>query len=234
MKLNPLKQFFNCIIDFIYPKICPLCAMKIEENGQFCPQCMDRLVDSMTVTVNRGKQDFQHLVGEIHFDEVLICWNYTTDMEKLLHMVKYQRGKRLGRLLGIKAGEALKKYFEGWNDSVMVPVPLHKIRHRERGYNQSEILSQGLAEHIPLTIESKILVRHRKTLSQTLLPIQERQKNVEGAFNVIEPNFFKGKRVLLVDDVCTSGSTLNSCAYSLKNAGVEGIVCVALARPLLK
>ena len=234
MKLNPLKRFLNCIIDFIYPITCPLCDMKMEENGQFCPQCMDRLINSMTVTVHRGRQDFHHLEGEIHFDEVLTCWDYTADMEKLVHIVKYKRGKRLGRLLGVKAGEALKRYLEGWNDSVMVPVPLHKIRQRERGYNQSEILSQGLAKHIPLTIENKILVRHRKTLSQTLLPIQERQKNVEGAFNVIVPNFFKGKKVLLVDDVCTSGSTLNSCAFSLKNAGVEGIVCVALARPLLK
>lgn len=234
MRLNPIKQFINCIIDFIYPKICPLCEMKMEENGHFCPQCMDRLINSMTMTIHKGRQDFHHLEGEIHFDKVFTCWNYTADMEKLIHTVKYQRGKRLGRLLGVKAGEALKRTFEGWNESVMVPVPLHKIRHRERGYNQSEILSRGLAEHIPFPIESKILVRRRKTQSQTLLPIQERQKNVEGAFNVIEPHFFKGKRILLVDDVCTSGSTLNSCAYSLKNAGVKGIVCVALARPVLR
>lgn len=155
-------------------------------------------------------------------------------METLIHRIKYQMGRKLGVLLGRVVGEALRTYFQSWDDGVMLPVPLHRIRQRERGYNQSALLCQGMEECIQIPINSRLLVRNRHTSTQTKLTALERQKNVREAFEVRCSERLEGRRIILVDDVSTTGATMNSCASVLRKAGADEIVGVALARPKLK
>ena len=229
--MNTLKKFFESILDFIYPPICLLCGERTEGDRQICPDCWDKFLDTLKLNFQKYKKDFHHLTGEIFFDEMVTCWTYTSEIEKLIHRVKYQRGKKLAILLGRTAGKNLQQVFKGWDDTLIIPVPLHRVRQRERGYNQSELLCQGLAAHIPVPISSDLLFRHRNTPSQTKLTAQERHENVKDAFTIRQPDRLAGKKIILVDDVSTTGATMNSCASCLKKAGAEKVIGIALARP---
>ncbi|RKY54501.1 MAG: hypothetical protein DRP89_04885 [Candidatus Neomarinimicrobiota bacterium] len=231
------KAFFKTIsdifLDFVYPATCMYCGAKLGGGKQICSDCWDELFSSMKLTFQKNRADFHHLIGEIFFDEVVTCWSYTPEIGKLVHRIKYQRGKKLAVLIGNMVGEALKDYSEEWRDGIIVPVPLHKVRYRERGYNQSNLLSAAIASKLFLQTLPDFLVRYRNTSTQTKLSAEERQKNVEGAFGLREINLVAGKQVVLVDDVITTGATMNSCASVLKEAGAKKIVGIALARPTL-
>ena len=188
----------------------------------------------MKLVSHKNRADFSHLKGEIFFDEVVTCWTYTPEIEKLIHTIKYQRGKKLARLIGDMVGKTLRSYLGEWENGVIVPIPLHKIRYRERGYNQSKLLSLSIANKLFLQTLSDFLVRSRNTSTQTELSAEERQKNVEGAFGFKGMSLVDGKKILLVDDVITTGATMNSCASVLKKAGAEKIIGIALARPVLR
>ena len=175
----------------------------------FCSACSEKSLDSLELASQKGRKDFPHLSGEVFFDEIVSCWAYTPDLEKIIHRIKYQRGKKLGLFLGRTAGEALRGHFRRWKDGLLVPVPLHKVRKRERGFNQSEILCQGLSKYISFQVCPDLLVRHRNTKTQTRLSAQERQENVKDAFEVQRSDLVVGKRIVLVDDVVTTGASVS-------------------------
>jgi len=231
--LFTLRRFFEGLLDFVYPPTCLLCGERLETKEPFCSTCLEKSLDSLALVSQKGRKDFPHLRGEVFFDEIVSCWDYTSDVEEIIHRIKYQRGKKLGLFMGQTAGEALRGHFRRWKDGLFVPVPLHKVRKRERGFNQSEILCRGLSEYISFRVCPDLLVRHRNTATQTKLDAQGRQENVKDAFEVHHSDLVVGKRVVLVDDVVTTGATMNSCAKSLKNAGAKEVVGVALARPKL-
>jgi ComF family protein len=110
-----------------------------------------------------------------------------------------------------------------------VPVPLHSKRLSERGYNQSALLTASFAQRVELPIKARYLTRTRETVSQVTLSADERRANVAGAF-VADPEV-AGKRLLVIDDVTTTGATLIACAYALKQAGVAAVYGMALATP---
>jgi len=112
---------------------------------------------------------------------------------------------------------------------VIVPVPLHSSRYKERGYNQCELLVKQLAVNLDLSIDKVTLQRTRMTESQMTLGISERHQNVKAAF-ACRDDRLAGRRVLLVDDVCTTGSTLDACAAALKESGVTSVWGLTLAR----
>ena len=112
---------------------------------------------------------------------------------------------------------------------VIVPVPLHNSRYRERGYNQAALLAKGLSRLIGTPVNNKTLVRHRITKTQMTLNAAERKINVSNAFTC-QSTALRGKKVLLIDDVCTTGATLDACAQALKQAGVCAVYGLTLAR----
>jgi ComF family protein len=113
----------------------------------------------------------------------------------------------------------------------ILPVPLHKIRQRQRGFNQSTVLAKSLSQHFQLPLLVKNLIRIRPTDSQAgLKGRKERQKNVKNAFRVVNPDSLKDKHVILVDDVFTTGATVNECSKTLKKAGVKSVLVLTLSR----
>jgi ComF family protein len=112
---------------------------------------------------------------------------------------------------------------------VVVPVPLHKRRLRNRGFNQAAHLARELSRHIAVLVDRTILVRHRRTAPQVDLDFDQRRENVRGAFRCVGPEVV-GKSVLLVDDVCTTGSTLEACAAALRQGGATRVQALTLAR----
>jgi ComF family protein len=233
--MKPSFYIFRGLIDFVYPPICSACENRTNGSAPLCRNCLKALRSSLAIELQSGKSDFTFLSGPLHFDGVYTGWNFSPELESLVHRVKYQGMKKLGRFLGKMTGRAFQSGLSpagSGTGGIMVPVPLHKVRLRERGYNQSEWIAKGMGEGMGISVSSSILYRKKQTKTQTKLSAPEREKNVRDAFGAAGPEAVKGKTVFLVDDVITTGATLNACARCLKQAGAARVVGLALARPV--
>jgi ComF family protein len=162
-------------------------------------------------------------------------------LRKVIHRFKYD----YVRDLAIPLGEMLADYCRAdyyradhgqgqealMPSDVIIPVPLHKRRLRERGYNQSALLADRLGTALQVPVLHNALYRNRYTLSQTRLDAQARSRNVAGAFSC-SGSGVRDKRVLLIDDVCTSGATLNACGLALRKGGAQNVWALTVARAL--
>lgn len=220
---------FKFILDFIYPPICILCDQKHNDLKIICPNCINILVNSAQLHFKNHPSDFHHLTEHLHFDGIYYFWEYTPEIQQLIHQLKYNECTKIAAILGLIMSDHLDI-----NNKVdfIIPIPLHKVRKRERGYNQSEEIAKILSSHFSIEMETTILKRTSYTQTQTYLTAEERQKNLMDAFKVISPKIIH-KSVLLVDDVITTGSTLNTCAKILKSAGATQVIGCSIARPKL-
>ena len=147
---------------------------------------------------------------------------------EVVHHLKYKGLKALAVPLGGLLADYLQSY--PLPTQVLVPVPLHPRRLRQRGYNQSTLLGRELSKFITLPLMEGCLIRLRNTASQArAADVKERRKNVEGAFECLDERL-RGKQVLLIDDVCTTGATLDACAGALKAGGAISVWGLTLAR----
>jgi ComF family protein len=225
-------SFFRGLVEFVYPPICAACENRTNGSAPLCKSCLKALVLNLVVELQSGKSDFTLLSGELYFDGVYTGWNYSPELESMVHLVKYQGMKRLGRFLGKMAGGTFPSVPSSAGDGVMVPVPLHKVRLRERGFNQSEWIAKGIGESMGIPLSASVLSRKKQTKTQTQLSAPQREKNVRDAFTVTNSEAVKDRAVFLVDDVITTGATLNACARCLKDAGAASVIGLALARPV--
>jgi competence protein ComFC len=232
---NSFREATRIFADFVYPPQCLLCGNRFESGRWLCPICLRRILESRRVVLHARPEDFPYLSCERHFDGVFTAWEFNPDLERLIHCAKYSGMKNLARFLGSTAADVLVKdaAFVEIPFQTMIPVPLHKIRQRERGYNQSRCVCDGLSESFGFPMLPDGLYRKRYTQTQTGKNGEEREENVKDAFRASQPERIRGRSVLLVDDVLTTGSTMNSCARTLKEAGAERVHGVTLARPLM-
>jgi len=164
------------------------------------------------------------------YDAAAAPFLYEGSLMRAIHLFKYEAKSSLAGSLGSMLAEFAGTWSKPGHSFLIVPVPLHSKRLRERGFNQSLLLARHVAEHLGAQIDFLSLRRVRYTTPQTGLGKKERRKNVRKAFQVLEPAVFKGKTVLLVDDVATTGNTLDECARVLKRSGCEKVYCLTLAR----
>lgn len=147
-----------------------------------------------------------------------------------MHLFKYAKKASLSKPLGLLTRETFFRFWDNDSVDLVVPVPLHVKRLRERGFNQAHLLIRRWAKEEGISFDGLALFRSRWTEPQTTLSRAERQKNIKGAFSVVSPQNIKGKRILLVDDVYTTGSTVNECAKVLAKADAEFVDVLTLAR----
>ncbi len=152
-------------------------------------------------------------------------------MQDLVHRLKYGGGTRVARVLGNALGFQLGLMTRPENVELVMPVPLHGSRQRERGYNQSGLIAREVGRRLGVRVEEWVLRRVRATPSQTALDLTGRAANVSGAFEVRKQETVAGRWVLLIDDVVTTGATANSCTEALLEAGAKGVCVAALASP---
>ena len=165
--------------------------------------------------------------GKYAFDGIVRAGEYESSLRSLILAFKFRERTELSNRLG----QMLKQVFDGQrldlDVDMIVPVPLHWRRRLHRGYNQAYLLSKAIsAKRIPVSVD---LARVRNTEQQWDLTGPQRRRNVKGAFAVRKGHSFGGKTVALVDDITTSGATLNECAKALKQAGAKRVICVVLA-----
>jgi ComF family protein len=209
--------------------LCDKCWSQIKEwTGPACSRCGLPLA---TQAKGEGEewQCGKCRAGEYDFDFARSFGVYADPLRSAILLLKFQRRERLGRRLGelLCSVWAAHPEFSGAERPVVVPVPLHRARQRERGFNQAEVLARSLTRR---HVETRCLLRIRPTAPQTGLNFKQRVENVRGVFRVTSPDEVRGRIIVLVDDVMTTGATLSSCAGALKEAGAKRVLALTLAR----
>lgn len=161
---------------------------------------------------------------------------YEGQLRELIHLYKYDRVLPAVGLLGKMLAGAIEKLSPpGSRPLLMVPVPLHSSKRRQRGFNQSEELARAALKQLgrpSIQLAGKLLVRERVTVSQIGLTRPQRAENIRGAFRVVHPSVVEGQSVLLVDDVLTTGTTASECARVLRKSGADAVFVATVARTL--
>jgi ComF family protein len=164
------------------------------------------------------------------YDLMRAPYLYAGPLMSAIHRFKYNDETHLASSLGGLLAQFARNLLPYPEEFVTVPVPLHKHRLAERGFNQSLLLARVISSELETPLDYRSLIRKRDTQSQTGLAGKDRRRNVTNAFAVISKATFKGSKVLVVDDVLTTGYTLNECAKTLKKSGALEVICLALAR----
>lgn len=218
------------IINLVFPKVCPGCKrplLKLEDS--ICLHCISDLPERLTLKNEDLKQRFY---GRLDLDEAyaFLLFKRMGIAQKLLHEIKYNGNQTLGLELGTLFGKKCEELSLYSNVDVIVPIPLHTSKYRFRGFNQSALIAQGLSSSLGILCDEQSVIRKVKTATQTRKNRMQRWKNVDQTFSVTSQKL-KNKHVLLVDDVITTGATLESCGQTLLGAGVRkvSIACLALA-----
>lgn len=230
----------NSVLDMLFPPVCPLCEEAVIAEGPLCPACSAGFSEHRVESPFCGVcgVPFLHSPGPGHrcgecqtegrpFVEARSAYVYGAGVDAAVKAFKYggrsMLSEALGEmLLGASASLSVKP-------EVVMPVPLHKNRLRKRGFNQSLLLARFLSKRLSIRLDYSSLRRVRHTEHQTGLKPDEREKNVAGAFALVAGADLSGRRVLLVDDVYTTGATIKECSKVLKRAGSE-VYAITLAR----
>lgn len=194
------------------PLFCVRCGVNLPSGGAHCFAC-------------RGSKAKEYKCSLIRS-----AWVFNTPSRSLVHGLKYAFEDYLAEDMGLQMARNFAYYPELVTAELVIPVPLFPSRQRSRGYNQSERLADSFSHHTGLPLLSDALARTRDTISQTTLGRTARLSNMVGAFSCVRPQAVRGKVVLLIDDVATTGATLEGCARALKLAGAKRVFAYTYAR----
>lgn len=228
-------------LDIAFPPVCLACADAVSTPDGLCPACWGKLVPisaplcpvlglPFASDMGEGALSVQAIANPPPFDRARSAVAYTDLARKLVSKMKYSDRPEIAlfcaRMMASAGHELLGE------DAVLVPVPLHRARQRERRYNQSAELARAVSRLAKCELHADLLLRHRRTLQQVGLNAAQRARNVEGAFRVDIARLDRlgGRRVVLVDDVLTTGATVSAAAKALKRAGVSHVDVLSFAR----
>lgn len=239
-----LNRLIKGFAEIVFPKTCLVCRTKLpaaSADNFVCSKCWTK--------IKRNQPPFCYSCGrqlekksyaknmcsgclktKLHFDRAYSPCVYTGTIKELIHEFKYKNKDYLGAALSKPMIEFIKE-FDLPIDFLdfIVPMPLYKSKYREREFNQAEVLSDHIGKEFSKIVLKDSLIRNRNTKTQTDLEINERFLNVKGSFSVVKDSYIKGKNLLLVDDVMTTGATSSEAASALKNAGANIVFVLTLA-----
>ena len=236
-----LPNPFRGVVSLFYPTACAVCTQPLEPGQNLCLKCRESAPRLLPPFCAKCSQPFAGAISDsfvcancegrtLHFDAAVSCYRSRGAVRKIMHDFKYGRQLHLRHLIGRWLIETLADpRLAGRRFDCIVPVPLHTARKRERGFNQAELLALQLRRHSSIPVRD-LLQRVRYTTTQTQFDRDERMQNLKGAFRLRQGCDVQGWRVLLVDDVLTTGSTLSECASVLKKAGAISVHAATAAR----
>ena len=226
-----LYRLFWIWLDWFFPPKCVVC----EKTGtHFCNTCQSKIIrvkppfcEICGTDQPRGNLCLNCVNNPPHLTALRSWAIFDGPIREAIHQLKYRRNIILGQVFS----DRLREVFENtnWDVDLILPVPLGVVRQKKRGYNQAALLAYPLALQLNCPYNPKAIQRIRETESQVGLDRQQRKMNVNGAF-LANPKFVSGKNILVIDDITTSGATMNSCAEALLDAGAKKVYGLTLAR----
>lgn len=230
------EKIWERSLNLVFPPRCPVCDKPAPFPERICPACRKkpivvkeprclkcgRYIEDEREEYCRGCRLTVHVFAQ---GRGLFLYPSVADS---IYRFKYAGRQEYAAFYAQQITERLGRTIRAWQAEALVPVPIHYTRKRERGYNQAEVLAKEIGKRIGIPVDAKLIRRIKKTLPQKLLDDRERQNNLKRAFK-IERNDVKLKRVIVVDDIYTTGSTIDACALELKKAGVEKIYFITAA-----
>jgi len=256
---SPLTEIIDSLVGLLFPTPCSLCGSELAGidavgicrtcwdglapwTGPACKQCGEP-VASEVVTLAEAGEVLCGVCrrGEHKFDRAASYGLYRGDLRAVILQLKFGHRERLGQRLGALLASLWLRLMQPETDAgeppLVLPVPLHPSRRRERGFDQAELVARGLVRALrrdpewrSVRVESHCLRRTRATAPQSGLSRVARRDNVRGVFAVVDPEKVRDRTVVLVDDVMTTGATLSACSAALKAAGAERVLALTLAR----
>lgn len=228
--MKKIFRSFSDLLGLVFPQICVSCGnnLFIHENV-ICSKCLyhiprtqiSDMEDNMVARLFWGRVSLKYCTAYFYY-------NKGSKYQNIIHNLKYQGKQYIGSEFGKIFGSALRTTNLVSVD-VVVPIPLHARKLRKRGFNQSEVIAKGIAESMDRKMDADALERVVDTDSQTRRSRYQRWENVDGIFKVIKPEVFKNSHILLVDDVVTTGSTIESCASEILKIEGATVSMAALA-----
>lgn len=230
------------ILDMLYPVRCPVCGdIVTPKDSRICIPCEKKL---QFITEPRCKKCSKPIEQEqseycndcerkdYHYEHGYSLWVYDSIMKKSISDFKYRYKKENSKYYIEQIVKNYGNTLKSLAPDAIIPVPLHKSKYRERGYNQAEILAKGIGKKLDLPVISHLLIRDKKTLAQKRLNDKERLKNLQKAFvyneNALSNNPLVLKRLLLIDDIYTTGSTVEACTNVLMKHGIDQVYFITL------
>jgi ComF family protein len=226
--LSPFSEFGKSVLDVIYPELCGFCNKRLEEHELlYCDKCKARIPRNYMNTLSSIKQKLHR---KQYYQYIAWSFGYNDIMKMLIHDFKFNSYPVLYKFIAPEMLKTLLSKNDLSSADCIIPVPLHKARYRIRGYNQSKLLADHISEKTGIQLDLN-LIRVRNTRPQSRLENRvEKLENVKGAFAVPDETRIKEKSVILVDDIVTSGATVNECAKELKKAGAGNIYVLTAVR----
>ncbi len=230
-----LQQYVEDFVELLLPPTCVGCGAR---GAHFCPRCVRRIryirppyCLRCGQPLTEGNLCHRCQRGYLQYlDRARAMATFSSPLREAIHHFKYRSHLRVGAILGELMAYRLRR--DSLRNFVLIPVPLHQERERARGYNQAALLARYIAQQLDLPVWETALLRVRKTQPQVNLHLHERMANVRNAFAVAPHADVRGRSILLIDDVMTTGSTLEACAHALKQAGATHVAAYVLARAL--
>lgn len=241
--MSQLRLLADGIMDFLYPRIdCVCCGKRLEKKAAhgICMDCVGSLpfiqdpkCSICGRTVNQGTDICLECRYHGHsYDQALAVFEYSMVIREMIHRYKYGGEYSLSRTFGFFLSELF--YESNWKVDLMIPVPLHKNREKSRGFNQSALLGDYMSQRTGISCNDKVLVRSVDTKSQTGFNRDKRAENMKNVFNIVDAHAIKDKNILIIDDVHTTGATIDSCSQTLRWAGAKKIFALTIAAVVLE
>lgn len=233
------KSVIEELLDLIYPPRCPICGNITDDKINYvCKTCKNKL---HSIKEPRCMKCSKPILNEeteycydcekrlFHYDRGMALWIYDDIMKKSIGDFKYHGRKEYSKFYGKALAEEYGNWVQSIDADALIPVPLHKQKQKARGYNQAELIAKEVGARIKVPVRTDILYRQHYTMPQKELNDVERRKNLARAFQVKKDIFFL-KKIILVDDIYTTGSTIEACTNVLLEHGIQQVyflsVCI--------
>jgi len=230
MVLKFLKSLSKPLIDFIYPPCCSFCQSLLTVGKDLlCTTCWNEL-PIYSLSANIRDEIAEKMQIPVLISQANTVWQFDYRVQHVIHQLKYNHHSWMAYKIALFIAELIQRDYEYSHFDYLIPVPLHKNRQRKRGFNQSQLICNALSKIIHTSVNATALRRIKNTESQTKLNRMQRIQNMENAFVIKENDAIRDKTILLIDDVITTGSTINACAQQLMKSGAKAVYAMSAAK----